>query len=64
MRAFKNIDYFRKASPEHTKATVIGGLVSILSLSIISMLFFFEVTEYAKPKIQKDTYIAQDPHQG
>lgn len=34
MRAFKNLDYFRKVSPEHTKPTVVGGLVSILSLSV------------------------------
>ena len=58
MRVFKNIDYFRKASPEHTKATVIGGIISLASLTIILMLFCFEVGEYVKPKIQKDTFIA------
>lgn len=34
MRAFKNLDYFRKISPEHTKPSVIGGLISVLSLSV------------------------------
>lgn len=34
MRVFKNLDYFRKVSPEHTKPTVIGGLISICSLSV------------------------------
>jgi hypothetical protein len=34
MRAFKNLDFFRKVAPEHTKPTVIGGLVSLLSLSV------------------------------
>ena len=34
MRAFKNLDYFRKISPEHTKPTLIGGIVSILSLTV------------------------------
>lgn len=58
MRAFKNLDYFRKVSPEHTKPTVIGGLISIASLTLILMLFFFELGEYAKPQIQKDTFIA------
>lgn len=51
MRAFKNLDYFRKVSPEHTKPTVIGGLVSLLSLSAILMLFCLELGEYAKPAI-------------
>lgn len=64
MRAFKNLDYFRKVSPEHTKPTVIGGLVSILSMSAILMLAFYEVNEYVKPHIKKDTFIAQDPHPG
>jgi hypothetical protein len=58
MRSLKNFDYFRKVSPEHTKPTVIGGIVSFLSLTAILMLFLFEVTEYVKPKIQKDTFIA------
>jgi hypothetical protein len=58
MRAFKNLDYFRKVSPEHTKPTVIGGLVSLLSLSAIMMLFCLELGDYAKPSIQKDTFIA------
>jgi hypothetical protein len=51
MRAFKNLDYFRKVSPEHTKPTVIGGLVSVLSLTAIMMLGVFEVNEYVKPHI-------------
>ena len=34
MRAFKNLDYFRKISPEHTKPTVSGGLISIISFSV------------------------------
>lgn len=34
MRAFKNLDYFRKIAPEHTKPTVLGGLISILSLTV------------------------------
>jgi hypothetical protein len=51
MRQFKNLDYFRKVSPEHTKPTVIGGLVSLLSLTAILMLFVFEVSEYVKPHI-------------
>jgi hypothetical protein len=49
MRAFKNLDYFRKVSPEHTKPTVIGGIVSILSLTAIMMLALFEIGEYLKP---------------
>jgi len=49
MRAFKNLDYFRKVSPEHTKPTVIGGIVSILSLTAIMMLSVFEIGEYLKP---------------
>jgi hypothetical protein len=28
------------------------------------MLGVYEVNEYVKPHIQKDTFIAQDPHQG
>ena len=64
MRAFKNLDYFRKVSPEHTKPTVIGGLVSILSLTAIMMLGVYEVNEYVRPHIQKHTFVAQDPHQG
>lgn len=51
MRSFKNLDYFRKVSPEHTKPTVIGGIVSLLSLTAILMLFCFELSEYAKPQI-------------
>ena len=51
MRAFKNLDYFRKAAPEHTKATVIGGIVSLLSLASILCLFCFEVSEFTKPQI-------------
>lgn len=34
MRAFKNLDYFRKIAPEHTKPTVVGGIISILSLCV------------------------------
>ncbi len=64
MRNFKNLDYFRKVSPEHTKPTVIGGIVSVLSLTAILMLSIYEVNEYVKPHIKKDTFIAQDPHQG
>jgi hypothetical protein len=64
MRAFKNLDYFRKVSPEHTKPTVIGGLISLASLTVIFLLTFFEINEYVKPHIKKDTFIAQDPHQG
>jgi len=64
MRTFKSFDYFRKVSPEHTKPTVIGGLISVLSLTAILMLSMYEVNEYVKPHIQKDTFIAQDPHQG
>jgi hypothetical protein len=62
MRAFKNLDYFRKVSPEHTKPTVIGGLVSIASMTVIGLLAFYEITEFLKPHIKKDTFIAQDPH--
>jgi len=58
MRTFKSFDYFRKVSPEHTKPTVIGGLVSVLSLTAIMMLSFYEINEYVKPHIQKDTFIA------
>jgi hypothetical protein len=58
MRAFKNLDYFRKVSPEHTKPTVIGGLISIASLSVIALLSFYEITEFVKPHIKKDTFIA------
>lgn len=39
MRVFKNLDYFRKVSPEHSKPTVIGGLISICSLSVKTLLF-------------------------
>ena len=39
-----------------------GGIVSLLSLTAIMMLFVFEIGEFAKPQIQKDTFIAQDPH--
>jgi hypothetical protein len=62
MRAFKNLDYFRKVSPEHTKPTVIGGLVSIASMTVIALLAFYEINEFLKPHIKKDTFIAQDPH--
>ena len=58
MRNFKNLDYFRKVSPEHTKPTVIGGIVSVLSLTAILMLVIYEVNEYVKPHIKKDTFIA------
>ena len=58
MRVFKNFDYFRKVSPEHTKPTVIGGLVSLASLTVILLLTFFEVKEFVKPHIKKDTFIA------
>ena len=58
MRNFKNLDYFRKVSPEHTKPTVIGGIVSVLSLTAILMLSIYEVNEYVKPHIKKDTFIA------
>jgi hypothetical protein len=58
MRNFKNLDYFRKVSPEHTKPTVIGGIVSVLSLTAILMLAIYEVNEYVKPHIKKDTFIA------
>jgi hypothetical protein len=58
MRAFKNLDYFRKVSPEHTKPTVIGGLISIASLTVILILTCYEVNEYVKPHIKKDTFIA------
>lgn len=58
MRNFKNLDYFRKVSPEHTKPTVIGGIVSVLSLTAIMMLAIYEVNEYVKPHIKKDTFIA------
>eukprot|EP00347_Sterkiella_histriomuscorum_P011402 403372594 len=57
MRVFKNLDYFRKVAPEHTKPTVIGGLVSICSLSVILMLFCYEINDYLKLNIKKDTYI-------
>ena len=45
MRTFKNLDYFRKVSPEHTRATVIGGLISILSLGVnyLIILISFEL---------------------
>ena len=36
MRAFKNLDYFRKIAPEHTKPTVVGGLISLMSLTVIN----------------------------
>jgi hypothetical protein len=39
MRAFKSLDYFRKIAPEHTKPTVIGGIVSLLSLTVYIPLF-------------------------
>ena len=58
MRVLKNLDYFRKVAPEHTKPTGVGGIVSLLSLASILMLFCFEVSEYTKPKIIKDTFIA------
>jgi hypothetical protein len=58
----KNLDYFRKVSPEHTKPTVIGGLVSIASMTVIGLLAFYEINEFLKPHIKKDTFIAQDPH--
>jgi hypothetical protein len=64
MRAFKNLDYFRKVSPEHTKPTVVGGLISIASMTVIAILAFYEINEFVKPHIKKDTFIAQDPHQG
>jgi hypothetical protein len=51
MRAFKNLDYFRKVAPEHTRPTAIGGIVSVLSLASIMALFFLEVNEYVKPHI-------------
>jgi hypothetical protein len=46
MRAFKNLDYFRKVSPEHTRPTVVGGIVSVLSLASIMALFLLEVKEF------------------
>lgn len=58
MRVFKNLDYFRKVSPEHTKPTVIGGLVSLASMAVILVLTFYEVNEFIKPHIKKDTFIA------
>jgi len=64
MRVFKNLDYFRKVSPEHTRPTVIGGLVSLCSLTVILVLFCYEVNDYLRTKIKKDTYIATDPHEG
>ena len=64
MRAFKNLDYFRKSAPEHTKPTVIGGIVSLLSFGVISLLFMMQVNEFMVPKISKDTYIASDPNEG
>lgn len=73
MRAFKNLDYFRKIAPEHTKPTVLGGLISILSLTVriqmftvfqtILTLFYYELTDFVKPKISKDTFIASDPNE-
>jgi len=58
MRVFKNLDYFRKVSPEHTKPTLVGGLVSIASMLVILGLTFYEVKEFIKPHIKKDTFIA------
>lgn len=51
MRTFKNLDYFRKVSPEHTRATVIGGLISILSMTVINkstliLLLFRQLWHY------------------
>lgn len=34
MKNLKNLDYFRKISPEHSKPTAIGGLISLLSLTV------------------------------
>lgn len=60
MRAFKNLDYFRKISPEHSKPTVIGGLVSMMCMASISALVYFELNKFWVPEISKESYIAHD----
>jgi hypothetical protein len=60
MRAFKNLDYFRKVSPEHSKPTITGGLVSILCMASITALVYFEVNKFWVPEITRNTYIAND----
>jgi len=35
-----------------------------MSLLTIILLFSYEMNDYWKPKIQKDTYIASDPNEG
>ena len=46
MRAFKNLDYFRKIAPEHTKPTVVGGLVSLLSLTVYYYYRFYLIVDH------------------
>ena len=60
MRAFKNLDYFRKVSPEHSKPTVTGGLVSLLCMAAIASLVYFEVQKFIEPEITRSTFIGND----
>ena len=59
MRALKQADYFRKYVNDDKRQTCHGALLSILTLVLIVVFFYFEFSAYSKPILNRKPSLMQ-----
>lgn len=61
MEGFKRIDYFKKVNTQYSKATWIGGLLSVLAVVLMVVLLIEEIWYFSiSPTTRKEVQINSD----
>jgi len=60
MKKIRNFDLFPKASYDITNQSLSGGVFTVISLSLMVVLFFSETSSYLAQTVKKETIIDQD----
>lgn len=60
MKNIRGLDLFRKVSSDHSYQTLNGGIITLLTFTIMVILFVSETDAFFKNTIRKETLVDQD----
>ncbi len=61
MEFLARVDYFRKVPPKHKRSSTFGGILSLISITIIILLLVSEVYDYwLTPRVLKKAEVIND----
>jgi len=60
MKNLRGADFFRKIGGDLAQKTLVGGVTSIVAITIMTLLFFSELGNYASPELEKKVMVDSD----